>query len=77
MITGRCLERFWSITPGSTVSGVTNYDLVVEIGDDNFLDLSDFYATEEPRNNQCDHNLNLWPTFPVCSKLRIGACVLD
>lgn len=59
MITGRCLERFGSITPGPIVSGVTNYGLVVEIGDGNLLDLSDFYATEEPRNNQCDHNLNL------------------
>lgn len=59
MITGRCLERFWSITPGSIVSGVTNYGPVVEIGDGNFLDLSDFYAPEEPRNNQFDHNLDL------------------
>lgn len=51
VITDRWLERFWSITPGSMASGVTNYGLVVEIGDDNFLDLSNFYATEEPRNN--------------------------
>lgn len=57
-------------------SGVTNYDLVVEIGDDNFLDLSNFYATEESRNNQCDHNLKLYPAFLVCSRLGTGACIL-